>query len=79
MTVNGVGNATDCKRSDSIGGNMQMDSISRNLKNQIANAQKKLQELSSNQELSLEEKMKKRQEDSAGNQQPDTAVKTASD
>ena len=53
MTVNGVGNATDCKRSDSIGGNMQMDSISRNLKNQIANAQKKLQELSSNQELSL--------------------------
>ena len=62
MTVNGVGNATDCKRSDSIGGNMQMDSISRNLKNQIANAQKKLQELSSNQELSLEEKMKKRQE-----------------
>ena len=62
MTVNSVGNATDCKRSDSIGGNMQMDSISRNLKNQIANAQKKLQELSSNQELSLEEKMKKRQE-----------------
>lgn len=62
MTVNGVGNAMDCKRSDSIGGNMQMDSISRNLKNQIANAQKKLQELSSNQELSLEEKMKKRQE-----------------
>ena len=60
MTVNGVGNATDCKRSDSIGGNMQMDSISRNLKNQIANAQKKLQELSSNQELSLEEKMKDR-------------------
>ena len=79
MTVNGVGNATDCKRSDSIGGNMQMDSISRNLKNQIANAQKKLQELSSNQELSLEEKMKKRRGDSAGNQQPDTAVKTASD
>lgn len=75
MTVNGVGNATDCKRSDSIGGNMQMDSISRNLKNQIANAQKKLQELSSNQELSLEEKAG----DSAGNQQPDTAVKTASD
>ena len=75
MTVNGVGNATYCKRSDSIGGNMQMDSISRNLKNQIANAQKKLQELSSNQELSLEEKMKKRQEI----QQPDTAVKTASD
>ena len=55
MTVNGVGNATDCKRSDSIGGNMQMDSISRNLKNQIANAQKKLQELSSNQELSFED------------------------
>lgn len=79
MTVNGVGNATDCKRSDSIGGNMQMDSISRNLKNQIANAQKKLQELSSNQELSLEEKIEEKAGDSAGNQQPDTAVKTASD
>lgn len=38
------------------------DSYSRNIRNQIANAQKQLQELSSNEELSLEEKMKKRQE-----------------
>ena len=42
--------------------NMQMDPVSKNIQNQIANAQKKLQELSSNEELSLEEKMKKRQE-----------------
>ncbi len=44
-------------------GNMQAgDALSRNLQNQIANAQKKLQELSSDQNLSMEEKMKKRQE-----------------
>ncbi len=40
----------------------QEDSVSRNLKQQIANEQKKLQELSSNQELEMEEKMKRRQE-----------------
>lgn len=39
-----------------------MDSVSRNIQAQIDNAQKQLQELSSNQELSAEEKMKKRQE-----------------
>ena len=38
------------------------DSVSKNIQNQIANAQKKLQELSSNEELSIEDKMKKRQE-----------------
>ena len=39
-----------------------MDSYSKNIQNQIANAQKQLQELSSNEEMTLEEKMKKRQE-----------------
>lgn len=34
------------------------DSVSRNIQNQIANAQKKLQELSSNQDMSMEDKMK---------------------
>ena len=38
------------------------DSVSKNIQNQIANAQKKMQELSSNEELSIEDKMKKRQE-----------------
>ena len=38
------------------------DSVSKNLQSQIANAQKQLQEISENKEMSLEEKMKKRQE-----------------
>lgn len=38
------------------------DSYSKNLQNQIENAQKRLQELSANTELSAEDKMKKRQE-----------------
>lgn len=38
------------------------DSVSKNIQNQISNAQKQLQELSANKEMSIEEKMKKRQE-----------------
>ncbi|MBE5934891.1 MAG: hypothetical protein E7262_03775 [Lachnospiraceae bacterium] len=38
------------------------DSVSKNIQNQIANAQKQLQDLSANKEMTLEEKMKKRQE-----------------
>lgn len=38
------------------------DSYSRNIQKQIANAQKALQDLSSNEDMTLEEKMKKRQE-----------------
>ena len=41
------------------GMNVKMDSTSKNIQNQIANAQKKLQELSSNTEMGVEEKMKK--------------------
>lgn len=48
------------------GGGMQTgmcnDPVSKNIKNQIANAQKQMQEISANQEMTLEEKMKKRQE-----------------
>lgn len=38
------------------------DSVSKGIQNQIANLQKQMQELSSNKEMSTEEKMKKRQE-----------------
>jgi len=38
------------------------DSVSKNIQNQIANVQKQLQEISSNKDMSIEEKMKKRQE-----------------
>lgn len=47
---------------DQTGINQTTDSYSRNIQNQIANAQKQLQDLSSNEEMTLEEKMKKRQE-----------------
>lgn len=39
-----------------------VDAVSRELKNQIAAAQKKMQSISSDTNLSMEEKMKKRQE-----------------
>ena len=38
------------------------DSVSKNIQNQITNAQKQLQEISANKDMSIEEKMKKRQE-----------------
>ncbi|MBD5522424.1 MAG: hypothetical protein HDR03_14580 [Lachnospiraceae bacterium] len=57
MTINGINGANI-----QMGMNQATDSYSRNIQNQIANAQKQLQELSSNEDMSLEEKMKKRQE-----------------
>ncbi len=45
-----------------MGINQATDSYSRNIQNQIANAQKQLQELSSNKDMTQEEKMTKRQE-----------------
>ena len=62
MTVNGISGANNSMQAGSPGRMTQMDSVRKNIQNQIANAQKKLQELSSNEELSLEDKMKKRQE-----------------
>lgn len=44
------------------GMNMQADSVSKNIQQQIANAQKELQELSSDKEMTAEEKTKKSQE-----------------
>lgn len=41
---------------------MQFDSVSKSIQNQIANAQKQLQQLGENKDMTPEEKMKKRQE-----------------
>lgn len=60
MTINGINGANT--QIGQMGMNQETDSYSRNIQNQIANAQKQLQELSSNENMSLEEKMKKRQE-----------------
>ena len=60
MKIDGI-NGTNMQN---VGMNRQMgiDSVSKNIQNQIANAQQELQELSSNKEMSIEEKMNKRQE-----------------
>ena len=60
MKINGL-NGTNTQTG---GINMMQsnDSVSKNIQNQIANAQKQLQALSANKEMSIEEKMKKRQE-----------------
>ncbi len=60
MTINGISGAN--MQAGQRGMNQATDSYSRNIQNQIANAQKQLQELSSNEEMPLEEKMKRRQE-----------------
>lgn len=59
-----IGSATGAGgiRPGSIGTGMQNDPVSKNIQQQIADAQKKMQEISSDNNLSLEEKMKKRQE-----------------
>lgn len=60
MTVNAIqsGNALAFR----AGGILTNDSYSRNIKNQIANAEKQLKELSSNETMSADEKMKRREE-----------------
>lgn len=60
MKISGMNGASP--QAGQMGGSQLSDSISKNLQKQIANKQKQLQELSSNGELSLEEKRKKRQE-----------------
>lgn len=62
MAIGSVNGADSNMRAGYSGINMQADSVSRNIQNQIANAQKQLQELSENQNMTMEEKMKKRQE-----------------
>ena len=60
MNVNGINGLN--AQAGQMGMNQAADSYSKNIQNQIANAQKQLQELSSNQDMTLEEKMKKQQE-----------------
>ena len=60
MTINGINGVNT--QMGQMGMNQATDSYSRNIQNQIANAQKQLQELSSNEDMTLEEKMNNRQE-----------------
>ena len=62
MTVNGVSGVGTGIMAGSSGMSQASDPVSKNLQRQIDEAQKKLQELSSNTDMSSEEKMKKRQE-----------------
>ena len=60
MKINGLNGANS-----QVGGMNMMkatDSVSKNIQNQISNAQKQLQEISANKDMSIEDKMKKRQE-----------------
>ena len=58
MTIEGAAGTS----STGMGIAMRTDAVSKNIQKQIANAQKKLQELSSREGMTMEEKMKKRQE-----------------
>lgn len=60
MTINSINGANT--QIGQMGMNQATDSYSRNIQNQIADAQKQLQELSSNKDMTQEEKMTKRQE-----------------
>ena len=61
ISMNGT-NAQAGIQSSRMNKPMEMDSFSKSINNQIANAQKQLQELSENKDMSMEEKMKRRQE-----------------
>lgn len=60
MKIGGVSGASP--QAGQAGMQQGTDAVSRDIQRQIAETQKKLQELSSNKEMSVEEKMKKRQE-----------------
>ena len=60
MKINGLSGTNS--QTGGINNLQENDSVSKNIQNQIASAQKQLQELSANKEMSIEEKMKKRQE-----------------
>lgn len=62
MTIGSATGAAGGMQAGYSGMNMQADAVSKDLQRQIANAQKKMQELSSNEDMTMEEKMKKRQE-----------------
>ena len=60
MNINGISNRT--MQAGQGAGTQETDAYSRNIQRQIADAQKKLQELSSREDMTPEDKMKKRQE-----------------
>lgn len=60
MRINGFNGMNT--QTGTLGITQANDAVSKNIQNQIANAQQKLQDLSSNEEMSLEDKQKKRQE-----------------
>lgn len=66
MTIGGVGTSgiqtVNNGMQQAAGINMAEDSVSRNIQKQIENEQKKLQDLASDEKMTPEEKMKKRQE-----------------
>ena len=62
MMIDSVGSGQGAAVQAGSGMTRQSDPVSRNIQAQIGNAQKRLQELSSNDTMSVEEKMKKRQE-----------------
>ncbi len=63
MNITGVSGAnTGMGQGMNMGNNMKTDPVVKNFLNQIANAQKELQALSTNDEMTPEDKMKKRQE-----------------
>lgn len=62
MNINGVSGAGSQAAPVGTGAGQAADAQSKNIRKQIEEAQKKLQEISSDGEISPEEKMKKRQE-----------------
>ena len=62
MQINGVNTAGMQNTNSMMGIGQETDAYSRQLQKQISDAQKKLQDVSSDESLSAEEKMKKRQE-----------------
>ena len=63
MNISGVNGAgASGMQAGAMGRGQAEDAVSKRLMQQIENAQKKLQEISGNSEISVEEKMKKRQE-----------------
>lgn len=62
MMIGSMAGTNNSMQAGRLGMNMQTDAVTKNIQRQIANAQKQLQEISSNKDMTMEEKMKKRQE-----------------
>ena len=62
MNISGVSGVQPNTAGIGAGAGGQLDPVSKNLQNQIQDLQKQMQELSANQEIPMETKMKKRQE-----------------